>query len=351
MPLVVGTRINKLTPQLLAQLPAEARNFLQAAGASSAAIAIIFPNNALEILAKEGVKALMAKTSLWLAGVPDGRPFNPSSNPGAPSTADPFTRPFQDAAYVMNIKGDGTIDFRAGWGYLNDVRPQNALQGRPVVVSDPVDPDTWGFVNIGITGRVDRNPTQAILGAMGIERLPDQKIKTVEVGGVVTAGLMLRVPGSEQLAHGLGAALTGFGNQQNNPVTAWGLGTFGALLQSSTGFYAGAAVVPTRDTATLVLDGLSPNGKLQLSGSVLGAKGKRMVDFSSDTLPERQSDLNLNPQTPACPPTFTAPPLSDPWLDDPAPRGTPPRNTTVTPGQPLLPPATPPNQPLLPPAR
>lgn len=255
---IIGTRIVALPPDVVSAFPPEVRRMLPAD--ASASMALILPPDTLSRLQTKGAGDVLMNSTLWLGVVP-------------PSGTGPA-----GSAYVMTIKMNGnpfetgqspTVDFRAGWAFLNDVRPQNVLRGQSPIVPDRADPDTWLFVNAGITGDISRIQDIPSAFEQGFRQL-DQSITytknangqttgvsvEIEGGGVVTAGALFRVPGSERLAHRAGESLINIGRSvaaAPTPVTTpigGFIGALGVVLRQSNGVYVG----PGGSLSRLTLD-------------------------------------------------------------------------------------------------
>ncbi len=254
---VIGSRINALPPQFFEHLPPNVRATIQkfVPANASAAVAIILPPDTAQRLQKGGVSDVLLNSTLWLGAVPPSGPVRV------------FGR---NAAYVMTIKLNGnplttgnspTLDFRAGYAFLNDVRPQNILRGQSPIVPDSVSPDTWLFLNAGVSGDFSDIPRLPQIIQQGQNEL-DQSTQitrdkngnpsgldfSVRGGGVVTAGALVRVPGTETLAHRAGQALIEWGGgiaDIPTPVTTpvgGIIAAVGVVLNQSTGLYVGPGV-------------------------------------------------------------------------------------------------------------
>ncbi len=290
---VIGTRLNAMPDELLNLFPEGIRNNL--AGAS-AAVALILPPDSLQRLQAggpiNGLGDVLSRSTIWLGAVPPSGPFNPSGNTNPPSLGDPFRFPGADAAYVMTINlnnGDilqgVNVDFRAGWAYLNDIRPQNILQGQNPIVPDKGDPDTWLFLNAGVTGslrniedlpQVFTNGFEQLANGLDITTGPNgapQFDFNVAGGGVVTAGALARVPYSERATDAIGNWLLRLGATSS----ATGIGAvfgavatgLGVVFKQSTGIYVGPGWSISRLTldSTGELTYASPNNRY--SGNIL----------------------------------------------------------------------------------
>jgi hypothetical protein len=254
---IIGTRINALPPQFIESLPENIRQQIQklVPANASVALAIILPPDTLQRLQKGGPSDVLLNSTLWVGFVP---PSGPMGVPQVFGSA---------AAYVLTLKMNGnpletgkspTVDFRAGYAFLNDIQPQNILRGQSPIVPDRVSPDTWLFLNAGVSG--DFSNIQQL--PQIIQEGQDQLTRSLTVtrdqsghptgldfsargGGVITGGALVRVPASETLAHRAGQSLMGWGRSiaaLPSPVTTpvGGLiAAAGIVLNQSTGLYVG----------------------------------------------------------------------------------------------------------------
>ncbi|NJM34003.1 MAG: hypothetical protein HC850_04025 [Rhodomicrobium sp.] len=293
---IIGTRINAIPDELLKRFPQNIQDRIAGVAGTSAAVAFIFPPDSIQRLRNggpiQGLIDVLLNTTLWLGIVPPSGPFNPSGNQNPPSLSDPFTFPGADAAYVMtarlnegDIRRGVTVDFRAGWAYLNDIRPQNILQRQNPIVPDKADPDTWLFINAGITGSLGSVEEIPQAFTNGFEQLANglsissnssgtpQFEFNAAGGGVVTAGALARIPTSERWTEALGNWLLNAGGASTatGVGAAWGafLTALGVVFKQSTGLYVG----PGWSVSRLTLDTsgeltyYSPNNRY--SGNIL----------------------------------------------------------------------------------
>ena len=276
---IVGTRINAIPEDLTKLLPENIRNQIlegrasgirNLVGGASAAIAFIFPPDSVQRLQDmgpvDGLLSILRNTTIWLGMVPpSGVPAFPSGNTNPPSLSDPFRFPGADAAYVMTINfvNGLNVDLRAGWAYLNDVPlysdPLNAV-GQPLIVPDKGDPDTWLFLNAGVSGSLRNVLDLPQVFNDGFEQLADAvNFSTTpsgtpqfefNFGGIVTGGALVRVPFTEKAADAIGnwmlkigaaSAATGIGALFGGMMTG-----VGVLFKQSTGIYFGGGLSLSR---------------------------------------------------------------------------------------------------------